>query len=125
MPSSALAQQEEEGQRAATGQESFTNLIEAVNNSEAQVRALEQQDVQDVKLVNVKDVRSGLDQSQKQQLDQALENANTDQLRSTLNQNDTITSALEESQEDVGVMDVVAINVQEDGTATVFYEPAM
>lgn len=120
VPTGAQAQE-----RAPTGGEAnYSSLIEALNNTEAQVRALEQQEVQNVQLANVEQIRQGLDDSQKQELETALEEANTEELRSAISENQKISTALEEAQEDVSPQDVVAVNVLEDGQAVVYYDPS-
>lgn len=108
-----------------TDQESFSSLIEAIENAEAQIRALEKQDIQNVQFVSLEDIRGELDESQEQRLDQALRDTDMEELRRTLNQHETVISSMEEAREDVTVMDVVAIDVQENGDVVVFYEPVM
>lgn len=124
MPNTAHAQEEEEERAPMGGQESYTQLIDALNNSEAQIRALEQQDVQNVQLVNVEDIRQGLDDNQEQQLDEALDQANTDELHNALEENQTVNRALEDAQDDVSVDDVVAVNAVGEGEVVVYYEPS-
>lgn len=107
------------------GQESFTQLIDALNNSEEQIQALKQQDIQNVELVNVEDLRQGLDDTQKQRLDEAINQANTDELHTALEGNQTVQSALEEeTQNDVSVDDVVAVNASGEGEVVLYYEPS-
>lgn len=105
-------------------QASFSNLIEALNNTQAQVRALEQQNVQDVQLANVENIRQNIDDNKKQRLDKALEQANTDKLHKALQENQAVNRALEEAQEDVSVDDVVAVDALGEGGAVVYYEPS-
>lgn len=123
VPSSAHAQEETEPWD--TDPNSFNSLIEAIENSEAQIRALEQEDVQNVQFVNIEDIRGELDANQEQRLDQTLQDANTEELHRVLSENETITTSMEEAREDVNVMDVIAIDVREDGDIVVFYEPVM
>lgn len=106
------------------GQASFTNLIDALNNTEAQVRALEQQSVQEVHLANIQELRQGLDESQKQELDQALEEANTEELKNAVSENEEITSALEEdAEEELSAENVVAVDANGEGGVVVYYDP--
>lgn len=124
VPNSAMAQEEEE-RAPMGGQESFTQLIDALNNSEEQVQALKQQDIQNVDLVNVEDLRQGLDDTQKQRLDEAMDQANTDELHQALEENQTVQSALEEeTQDDVSVDDVVAVNASGEGNVVLYYDPS-
>lgn len=123
VPEHTYAQQEMEPWD--TDQESFSSLIEAIENAEAQIRALEKQDIQNVQFVSLEDIRGELDESQEQRLDQALRDTDMEELRRTLNQHETVISSMEEAREDVNVMDVVAIDMQENGDMVVFYEPVM
>lgn len=123
VPSSVQAQQEREPWD--TDPDSFNSLIEAIENSDAQIRALEQQDVQNVQFVSLEKIRGELDRNQEQRLDQALQDANTEELHRALNENETITTSMEDTREDVSVMDVIAINVRENGDVVVFYESVM
>lgn len=123
-PNSVQAQEETEPWD--TDYDSFNSLLEAIDNSDEQISALEQQDVQNIQLVNIDEIRSDLDETQEQRLDQALEDANTEELHRALNQNENVTATLEdETQENVNVMDVVAINVLENGDVVVYHEPVM
>ncbi len=125
VPNSAMAQEDEEERAPMGGQESFTQLIDALNNSEEQIQALKQQDIQNVELVNVEDLRQGLDDTQKQRLDEAINQANTDELHTALEGNQTVQSALEEeTQNDVSVDDVVAVNASGEGEVVLYYEPS-
>lgn len=123
VPEPTYAQQEREPWD--TDQDSFRNLIEAIENVEAQIRALEQQDVQNVQFVSLEDIRGELDENQERQLDQALQEASTKELHRSLNQHEAISSSMEEVREDVNVRDVVAMNVQKNGDVVVFYDPVM
>lgn len=123
VPEPTYAQQEMEPWD--TDQDSFRNLIEAIENIQAQIRALEQQDVQNVQFVSLEDIRGELDENQERQLDQALQETSTKELHRSLNQHEAISSSMEEVREDVNVRDVVAMNVQKNGDVVVFYDPMM
>lgn len=80
-----------------TSQDSFKSLIEAIENSDAQIRALKQQDVQQVQFVSLEAVRSDLDKRQEQRLDQALKDASTEELHRAMSQNETITTSMKDT----------------------------
>lgn len=122
---SHTVQAQQEREPWDTDPDSFKSLLEAIENSEAEVRALEQQEVQDIRFVSLEEVRSDLDESQEQRLDQALEDPNTEKLHRVVGQNDTLTTSMEEAREDISVMDVVTIDVRKEGNVVVYYEPVM
>lgn len=107
-------------------QQSFSKLIAALNNVSSEIRRLENQDVQNVEFENVRELRSNLDESQNQRLDEAIEKAETEELHDFLNDHAILLTALrEKSQDKVNVKDVVAVDMLSDGDVVVYFEPTL
>lgn len=116
MAPNASAQQQD------VGQATFGNLIAALNNINAQVRALENVDIEDVdvRVVNVEDVQNNLNNNQVEVLNNALQNADIDALQNFLNDNEVLQNALQNA--DVTISDVVAIDVLSGGDIVVYVQ---
>lgn len=114
VPNSAQAQQQQ-------GQANFGNLIAALNNVNAQVRALENADIQDVQVVNIEDIYNNLNDNQVETLNNAFRDADIDVLTNAIQDNETLNNSL--NQNDVQISDVVAVNVLSGGDAIVFTDP--
>ena len=114
IPNNAQAQQQNVGQAA------FGNLIAALNNINAQVRALENVDVEveDVQVVNIGDIEDNLNENQIEVLNNALQNADIDALQNFLNNNDVLNDALNENN--IQISDVVAVNVLSGGDIVIY-----
>lgn len=114
VPNSAQAQQQE-------GQANFGNLIAALNNVNAQVRALEDAEIQDVQVVNIEDIYNNLNDNQVQTLNNAFRDADIDVLTNAIQDNETLNNSL--NQNNVQISDVVAVNVLSGGDAIVYTDP--
>lgn len=114
VPNSAQAQQQE-------GQANFGNLIAALNNVNAQVRALEDAEIQDVQVVNIEDIYNNLNDNQVQTLNNAFRDADIDVLTNAIQDNETLNNSL--NQNNVQISDVVAVNVLSGGDVVVYTDP--
>ena len=114
MPERAEAQQQD------VGQATFGNLIAALNNINAQIRALENVDIDEVRVVNVQNV---LNKNNVNAFNNALNRNNVEilNLRNVLNNNEIIKNAL--NNNNVAIDRVVAISVLSGGDIIVFYQP--
>ena len=113
----------QEAPRAA--QVTVGNLIAALNNVNVQITRLEALNdltIQDVRLVNVRDV---LNDANIQAFNNALNRNNVEilNLRNVLNDNEVIKNALNNNQVPIAVGQVVAIDVLSGGDVIVFYQP--
>lgn len=113
----------QEAPRAA--QVTVGNLIAALNNVNVQITRLEALNdltIQDVRLVNVRDV---LNDANIQAFNNALNRNNVEilNLRNVLNDNEVIKNALNNNQVPIAIGQVVAIDVLSGGDVIVFYQP--
>lgn len=112
-PDQAAAQQQD------VRQASVGNLISALNNINAQVRALENVNVENVRVVTVKDV---LNDNNVQAFNNALNRNNVEilNLRNVLNDNEIIKNSLNENN--IAIGQVVAVDVLSGGDVVIFYQ---
>lgn len=115
IPNNAQAQQQQ-------GQATFGNLVAALNNINAQVRALEQADinVENIQVARVRDIRDNLNDNQVETLNNAFRDANIEVLREGIQDNEVLNNFLNEN--DIAVNDVVAVNVLSGGDVVVFVD---
>lgn len=107
-------------QRADTA--TAIQLISALNNVDSQAQALEREDIEDVRLVRVKKIKEGLSKNELGTLDQALQDAETEGLIEALRNSEVVLRALERTQDEASVEDVVAVDVYgNEGMAVVYY----
>lgn len=107
-------------------EKSFSNLIAALNNIPSEIRAVENQEVQEVLFADVREMRDNLDERQNQRLDEAIDDANMEELHDFLSTHDSLSTALREKRRDrVPVEDVVAIDMLSDGDVVVYFEPML
>lgn len=107
-------------QQQAVGQQTFDNLISALNNVSEEVSALQNVNSQKIQMVNVGDMKANLTETQVQELNTALQNADTGALQDFLSNNDALKGVL--SANNVAAADVVAIKGHSGGAATVYYQ---
>jgi hypothetical protein len=122
-PSNASAQQQQ------VGQATFGNLIAALNNINAQVRALENVDVREVRVVSADNLARG---ANVEALNNALNRNNVEilNLRNVLNNNEVLQNALRNALQNANILTdpnvfvqrVVAIEVLRTGDVIVFYQ---
>jgi hypothetical protein len=125
-PAEAAAQQQQ------VGQATFGNLIAALNNINAQVRALENVDINEIRVVSADNLARG---ANVEALNNALNRNNVqilnlrNVLNNSLNDNEVLRNALQnalqnaniEVNPDVFIQRVVAIEVLRTGDVIVFY----
>jgi hypothetical protein len=126
-PSNASAQQQQ------VGQATFGNLIAALNNINAQVRALENVDVREVRVVSADNLARG---ANVEALNNALNRNNVEilnlrnVLNNSLNDNEVLRNALQNALQNANILTepnvfvqrVVAIEVLRTGDVIVFYQ---
>jgi hypothetical protein len=125
-PFSNSAETPEQPQLQPTNfQQTFGNLIAALNNINVQIdrlNALNDLTIGDITLVNVEDVlNNSLNQNNVEILNRALNRNNVEilNLRNVLNDNTVIVEVLEAA--DIAITDVIAINVL-SGDVTIFHQ---
>jgi site-specific DNA-adenine methylase len=121
MPNSAQAQQQ-----GAMEEDSLTyeSLASALDDFEMQTQTLGQLDAQNVQVVNVEDIFSRLDDTQRQRLRRMYRNVETEALHTAIENSPTIMEALNnEAGTQVNASDVVAIDMQEEGQLVAYVDP--
>lgn len=113
------------GEAGQQGAETFERLHSAMHEITTQTQALTETSDQRVRVVNVEDVMANIDETQAQRLRRTYENANTDELKRAVENNEAINKALQNNATaQVDASDVVAIDVQERGETVVYVDPS-